>query len=146
MAKQSKQDRQYNGDLAARRPQILCSICFHSFVALAKTVRLFTASLYIEPMCSQICSLDIFVHLQPFGCNIKRRLIDPLSHLIRRTLGSGLGLFDCTPTLCSYYLPTGTYGLIYYRFSLSYLVGSKSVSVHPSDNYHSRSYCFVERQ
>ena len=44
--------------------RILCSICTHAFVALAKSLlRLFMASLHSRPMCSQLCSIDIFVHL-----------------------------------------------------------------------------------
>ena len=32
-----------------------------------KAIRLFMASLHSQPMCSQMCSLDILVDLQPFG-------------------------------------------------------------------------------
>ena len=28
-------------------------------------------------MCSQMCSIDIFVDLQPFGCNFKLGLFNP---------------------------------------------------------------------
>ena len=41
----------HNGNQAARRPHILRSI-YHSFGALAKAVRLLTASLHSQPMCS----------------------------------------------------------------------------------------------
>ena len=29
------------------------------------------------PMCCQMCSVWIFLHLQPFSCNLKRGLFDP---------------------------------------------------------------------
>ena len=38
------QGHHHNGDHAARRPHILCSICVHSFGALIKAVRLFVTS------------------------------------------------------------------------------------------------------
>ena len=41
-----------NGDQAARRPHILCSICVYSFVALAKHVRLFMTLFRCHRMCS----------------------------------------------------------------------------------------------
>ena len=52
-----KQVHHHNVDQAARRPHILCSICIHSFGALAKAVRLFMVSL----QSSQMCSICIFV-------------------------------------------------------------------------------------
>ena len=66
----------HSGDQAARRPQILCSSCVHSFGALAKAMRLFTASLHSRKMPYQACSIDSYVDLQPFGCNFKGGLFD----------------------------------------------------------------------
>ena len=43
------------GNRTARRPRILCSICFHWFGALSKVVRLFMASLHNEPMYPKMC-------------------------------------------------------------------------------------------
>ena len=55
------------GQLDGDYTHILCSICFHSFWALAKDVRLFIASLHNQPMYPKMCSIDIFVNLQPVG-------------------------------------------------------------------------------
>ena len=55
---------------------ILCSICVHSFVALAKAVRLFISSLYNLPMCPKMCSIDIFVNFLPVGKKLKWGLFD----------------------------------------------------------------------
>ena len=43
------------------------SICFHSFVALAKVVQLFIASFHNQPMYPKMCSIDIFDKLQLVG-------------------------------------------------------------------------------
>ena len=56
---------------------ILCSICVHSFQALAKAVRLFIASLHNQQMYPEICSMDIFVNRHPAGWNLKGRLFYP---------------------------------------------------------------------
>ena len=45
---------------------------------LMRAVWLFTTSLHSQPVCSQICSLDIFVNLQPSGCALKKRRFDSL--------------------------------------------------------------------
>ena len=71
----------------------LSSICIHSFGVLAKAVRLFMGSLHSQPMCSQTYAVDIFVNLQPFGRNLKRRFSVPL----HGRLGSGIGPFDSPP-------------------------------------------------
>ena len=55
------QGRRHNGNQAARPPRKLCSFCANSFVALAKAVRLFIASLHSLPMCYQMCAIDIVV-------------------------------------------------------------------------------------
>ena len=47
---------------------------FTHFWALAKSVRLFIASLHNQPVCSHVCCLGIFVDVQPYGCNLKREL------------------------------------------------------------------------
>ena len=49
----------------------LCSICFHSFGPLAKAVRLFIESLHNQPLYPKLCSIDIFVNIQPTGWNLK---------------------------------------------------------------------------
>ena len=72
-----KQDQHHNSDRAARRKHILCSICGHSFGALAKDVRLFIASLYNQPMYAEMCSIDMFVKLQLVGRNLKGGLFQP---------------------------------------------------------------------
>ena len=59
------QGHHHNGDWATRRPHTLCSICFHLFGALAKAVRLSIASLHNQQMYPNMCSIDIFVNLQP---------------------------------------------------------------------------------
>ena len=46
---------------------MLCSICVHSFEALAKAVQMFIASLDRRPMRSLMCSIDISIDLQPVG-------------------------------------------------------------------------------
>ena len=69
----------HNGDWAARRPHILCSICFYSFQVMAKDCSLhhftvFTTSQCIHP---NMCSICIFVNLQPVGRNLKEEFFDP---------------------------------------------------------------------
>ena len=73
-----EQGHHHNDDQAARRPHILCSICVHSFGALAKAVHCvlykaaqrhkFRARKCLIKSCSPI---DIVVDLQPFSCNFK---------------------------------------------------------------------------
>ena len=75
-----KQDHHRNGDQIARRLHILCSICVSSFGAWRQSnLRMSMASLQSQPMCSQTCSrpIDIFIDLQPFGCDSKAGLFDP---------------------------------------------------------------------
>ena len=72
-----RQGHHHNGDWATRRPHILCSICFHSFAALAKAVRLFIASLHSQPMYPKMCYLSGFVKLQPVDWNWRGELYDP---------------------------------------------------------------------
>ena len=71
------QDHHHNGDRAARRPYILCSICVHSFEEgfgeSRATVRGITSH-QSQPRCSQMCSIDILIDLQPFSCNLKVNL------------------------------------------------------------------------
>ena len=76
---------------AAQRPHILCSICFHSFGALVKDVRLFIASLRNQPIYHKMCSIGIFVNLEPLGLNLKRVLFDPQLGG-QMALGSGMKL------------------------------------------------------
>ena len=54
-----KQDHHHNGDQATRRPRILCSIYVHSFVALAKAVRLFKVWIQSQKMSYQ--TIDILI-------------------------------------------------------------------------------------
>ena len=61
------QGHHHNGYWAAGRPHILCSICFRSFGALAKAVRLLIASHHNQPMYAKMCSIDIFHNLQLVG-------------------------------------------------------------------------------
>ena len=63
------QGHHQNGDRAARRLQISCSICVHSFGALAKAVQLFTASLHNLSMYPKMCSTHIFINLKGVGWN-----------------------------------------------------------------------------
>ena len=65
--------------------------------------RLFMESLHHQPMCSEMCSLDIFIDLQPFGCNLKGGLFDPPSPQwgVRGCGWSRIGPFD-SPPMCSY--------------------------------------------
>ena len=48
-------------------------ICFHSFKALAKAVWLFITLFHNQPMpmYPKMCSIDIFLNLQPVGWNLK---------------------------------------------------------------------------
>ena len=52
------------GPLEDHISHILCSICFYSFGALAKALRLFIASLHNQPVYHKMCSIDIFDNLQ----------------------------------------------------------------------------------
>ena len=54
-----------------RRPNILCSICLHSFGALAKDLRLYIDSFHNQPMYLKMCSIDISVNLQLVGLNFR---------------------------------------------------------------------------
>ena len=63
----SKKGHHHNGDRAAGRPHILCSICVHSFGDLAKAVRLFKASPQSQEMSNQTCFTDILAHLKVGG-------------------------------------------------------------------------------
>ena len=83
-----KQGHHHNCDQATRRPHTLCSMCFHSFGALAKGVRLLMVSLHSQPMCFQMCSIDIFVDFQPTN-SLKGGLLNPLSLRVR---GRGIGM------------------------------------------------------
>ena len=91
------QGRHHHGGQAARRPHMLCSICGHSFGALAKAVRLLTASTQSQKMSYQTLSVDIFVDLKPFICNLKGRLLDPPVWGSGRTWWSAIGSFDIPP-------------------------------------------------
>ena len=54
------QGSHHNGNRTARRPHALCSVCVHSLGVLAKTVRLFRASLHIQPM--RLVSIELCWH------------------------------------------------------------------------------------
>ena len=127
------QGHRHNGDQAARRPHILWSICGHSFGALAKAVRLFKASLSSQPMCSQMCcSIDIFIDLQPFDCNLKG-IFRPEWHLEGRW-GVGICPFD-SPPMGSHWLLIDTYGLSLTVFSyLDWLQTRFRPPFRPSDS------------
>ena len=71
-----QQGHHHNGDWVARWPHIFCAIYVHSFEVLSKAVRLFTASLHSQPVCSQMCSINILVDLQPVDWNLKRGLFE----------------------------------------------------------------------
>ena len=72
------QGHHHNGDQAARRPHILCSICIYWFGALVKAVRFSRQAKFRARKCSnQTCSVGIYVDHQPSGCNLKWRLFDP---------------------------------------------------------------------
>ena len=58
-----EQGHHHNGNRAARLQHTLGSICVHSFWALAKTVD----CLLHQQMYPKMCSIDIFVNLQPVG-------------------------------------------------------------------------------
>ena len=55
-----EQGHRRNGDKAARRPHILCSVCVHSFRALAKAVglQLFKALIQSKKMSYQAGCID----------------------------------------------------------------------------------------
>ena len=61
----------------------------HSFGALAKPADcLFITPLHSQPVCLQMCFLDIFCDLQPFGCNSRGRLLDPPVWSVKRVVAS----------------------------------------------------------
>ena len=69
-----KEQRSHHND----RRHILCSICDHSFGAWRKLYDwLFIASLHNQPMFHKMCSIDIFVNLQPVCWNLKGAIFDP---------------------------------------------------------------------
>ena len=92
------------------RPQILCSICDHSFEALKKDVRLFIASLHNQPIYPKMCYIDIFVNLQPVGWNLKGGLFDPRFGL-NGDAGSGISPLD-SPAMDCYSMPIDTWHLL----------------------------------
>ena len=83
----------------------IISICLHSFGALAKA-RLFTASLQRHKVSYQTCSIDSFVDLQPFCCNLKVRLFVPLLWGVEGH--DGLRVAFDSSLMSSYYLPIDT--------------------------------------
>ena len=100
-------------------------------------------------MCYQMCSNDIFVDLQPFGCKLKGRIFD--SRFGR--FGWMWGVDERPSALPSVPMGTSLTHIVYLLPFLSYLVIPKAfASVRPcvqpgyDGNYRSRSYCFVERQ
>ena len=52
-----KQGHHHNGDWVARRPHILCSICFHSFEALGKTYDCYSLHHFRASQCILKCVL-----------------------------------------------------------------------------------------
>ena len=141
----------HNDDETARRPHIICSICVHSFGALEKAVRLFMASLHSQLMRSQMCSIYIFVNLQPNGWHFNVGLFDPVPAVWG--LGEtnvGNSLFDSL----WFRINTTFTRMVYLLSFLSYSAGYRSVSVQPpvypsvrheyDYNYHCSSYCFVK--
>ena len=61
------------------------------------------ASLNSQPTGSQMCTLNIFVHIQPFYCNLKAGLFDLPSSLaspglvIKAIVGVGMEPLDARP-------------------------------------------------
>ena len=86
------QRHHHNGDWAARRPQILCSICVHSFGALGKAVRLFIASLHNQPMYHEMRPIDIFVNRLVKILNAGGSI--PRYWGLRDNMGAGIHPFD----------------------------------------------------
>ena len=68
----AKQGYHHIGDQAARRPHI--SMCLHSFGALADMTPLNNLPIIVF---SNVLKIDIFVDLQPFGCNLMRCIFEP---------------------------------------------------------------------
>ena len=71
-----KQGHHHNGDRTTQRPHILCSINVHSVLTSMKAAQLFIASLNKQPMYRKMCTIDIFVNVQPVGWNLKGGLFD----------------------------------------------------------------------
>ena len=141
----TQQGHHHNGDQAAQRPHILCSICVHSFGALAKAVRLLTVSLQSHKMFYPTRTIDILIDLQPFGCNFKGTFWLPAlgvrrhggrewAHSIARSwarITSHWHMWSISESLWDIQLAPKTVQLTCTGYD---------------DNYHSRSYSFVERQ
>ena len=120
-----EQGHHHDGDPATWRPSILCSICLHSFGALEKAVQLFKASIRSQKMSFQTCSIDIFIDLKLFACNLKKWGLFHPSGL--RCLGRcwGLARLIARPWASISSLLTH---MVYLLPFLNYLAGSKSVS------------------
>ena len=146
--KWQKQGHHHNGNQAAQRLHILCSISRSAFIThLGFWRKLYGSSWhhFIYPANIFLYLLiDIFIDIQPFGCNLKWLVTTALRASGR--VGSGLLQFDTSP-MCSYYLPTDTW-FISDRFWVIYLAPKAlfaSVRLGYDDNYRPRSHCFVER-
>ena len=143
-----RQGHHHNGDWAAWRPRILCSICVHSFGALVKALQLFITSLHNQPMYPmypKMCSIDISVNLTVISCNLKGGLFDTRSGVTWTVGAQGWAHSIDHPWVPISFPLTDIFYLL--PFS-SYLAGSKSISVPPGydDKYCSRSHCFIVLQ
>ena len=126
----------------ARRPHILCTIWCRSLGALATAVRLYIASIHNQPMYPKMCSMDIFVNLQPVGWYLKGELFDPrfgeLGGVGSRGLAHSIARL-CVP------ISSPLTHMVYILPFLSYLAGSKSGSVRPLSGNEWMCQCVVWR-
>ena len=132
VVKSSKeQGHHHNGDQAARRSHILCSICVQSFGALAKAVQRFIASLHTQK--TDALSNVLYRHfrqIRTVWLRFERDTFLPPLWGLGETWGSGWAYSIARP-----WVPissTLTHMVYLLPFS-SYIAGSKSVSVSPSD-------------
>ena len=125
------QGHHHNGDQAAGRSHISCSICGRQFGDLIYAVRLFRASLSSQSKCILLTG---FASLQPFGWNLN----GGFSASGLRDLGGGgrrlaIGQVDTQP-LGSYCLPIDTYGLnLTATELLNWLQRRFQLSTHPAN-------------
>ena len=72
-----QQGHHHNGEIRPLDDRTYSVRSAFTHLALMKAVGLFKASLQSQKMSHQTCSVDIFVDLQPFGCNLIGRLVEP---------------------------------------------------------------------
>ena len=128
-----KQGHRHNGDRDARRPHVLCLICFYSFGAFMKVV-LYDCSLhhFTTSQCILKCVRLKFSTTSNWLAEIWT--VDFSIPGSGVTWVSGIGLFISPPTLISspWTLNSPLTHTVYLSTFFSYSAGSNSIFAHPT--------------